>query len=62
MAVKWLLFQCSVYSGYYTALSYDVIPDIFVSFTYAQAKVEVIWFDTLVSYQSLALLHVLDTN
>ena len=35
---------------------------VVVVVTYAQAKVEVIWFDTLVSDQSLALLHVLDTN
>jgi len=38
--------------GYYTALSYGVIYDVFVLFIFA--KVEVIWFDTLVSDQSLA--------
>ena len=27
--------QCSVRSGYYTALSYDVIHDVFVLFTFA---------------------------
>ena len=37
--------------------SYDVIRDIFVLFTF-----EAIWFDTLVSCQSLALLHVLHIN
>jgi len=39
-------------------ISYDVIHNI----TFAQAKVEVIWFDTLVSVHSLALLHVLRIN
>ena len=47
----------SVRGGCYTALSYDVIHDVFVVFTFA--KVEVISFDTLVSDQSLVLLHVL---
>jgi len=38
-----------------------VIRDVFVLFTFA--KVEVIWFDTLVSdHQSLALLRVLHIN
>ena len=44
----------------YTALSYDVIYDVFVLFT--SAKVEVILFDTFVTDQSLALLHVLHIN
>ena len=42
--------------GYNTALSYDVIHDVFVLFTFA--KVDVILFDAFVSDQSLALLHV----
>jgi len=44
----------------YTAVSYNVIRDKFVLFIFA--KVEVIWFDTLVSGHSLALLHVLHIN
>jgi len=36
-------FQCSVRGGYYTAVSYNVIHDLFVLFTFA--KVEGIWFD-----------------
>ena len=36
-------------SGYYTALSYDVIRNVFLSFTFASAKVEEIWFESLVS-------------
>jgi len=48
-----------VHGGYFTALSYDVINDVFVFFTFAEVKVEVIWLDTLLSDQSLALLHVL---
>jgi len=34
--------QRSVRGGYYTALSYDVIHDVIVLFTFASAKVEVI--------------------
>jgi len=41
-----------ILGGYYTALSYGVIYDVFVLFIFA--KVKVIWFDTLVSDQSLA--------
>ena len=37
-------FQCSVRGGYYIAVSYNVIRDVFVLFTFA--KVEGIWFDT----------------
>ena len=55
-------FQRSVRGSYYTALSQNIIHDIFLLFTFASAKVEVIWFDTLVSDQSLALLHVLHIN
>ena len=36
----------------------NVIRDVFVLFTFAKAKVDVIWFDTLVSDQSLASLLV----
>ena len=43
-----------------TAVSYNVIRDKFVLFIFA--KVELIWFDTVVSDQSLALLHVLRIN
>jgi len=32
---KILNFQCSVSGSYYTALSYDVIHDVFVLFTFA---------------------------
>ena len=39
-----------VRGGYYTALSFDIIHDVFVLFTFV--KVGVIWFDTLVSNQS----------
>ena len=46
--------QRSVCGRYYTALSYDVIHDVFVLFTFA--KVEVIWFDTWVSDKSLRLV------
>jgi len=49
-----ILADYSVRGSYYTTLSYDVIHDVFVLFTFA--KVEVIWFDTLVSGQSLGLL------
>jgi len=56
------IFQRSVCGSYYTALSFDVIHDIFVLFTSAKAKVEVIWFDTLVLDQRLALRHVLHIN
>ena len=53
-------YQHSVCGGCYTTLSYDVIYDVFVLFTFA--KIEVIWFDTLVSDQSLAILRVLHIN
>ena len=43
-------------------ISYNVIHDVLVLFTFAQAKVEMISFDTLVSDQGLALLHVLHVN
>jgi len=49
-----------VRGSYYTTLGYDVIYDVFVLFTFA--KVEVFWFDTLVTDQRLALLHVLHIN
>ena len=40
-----------------------LIPDIFVLVTFAEAKVEVIRFDTLVAgHQRLASLHVLRIN
>jgi len=39
----------------YTALSCDVIHYIFVLFAFAYLKVEVIWFDTLVSDQTVGL-------
>ena len=54
-----LFFVPSVRGGYYTTLSYHIIHEVFVVFIFAKAKVEVIWFDGLVSGQSLALLHVL---
>jgi len=58
-----LILQRSVCGSYYAALSSDVIHDIFVLFTFASMKAEVIWFDTLVSdHQSLALFHVLHIN
>jgi len=53
-------FQHSVHGGYYTTLSYDIVNDSFVLFTFA--KIEEIWFDTLVPDKRLALLHVLHTN
>jgi len=53
-------YQHSVCGGCYTTLSYDVIYDVFVLFTFA--KIEVIWFDTLVSDQSLAILRILHIN
>jgi len=56
------IFQRSVCGSYYTALSFDIIHDIFVLFTCAKAKVEVIWFDTLILDQRLALRHVLHIN
>ena len=40
----------------------DVIRDVPVLFTCAEAKVEMIWFDTLVSDQNSTLLHVLRIN
>ena len=43
-------------------ISYNVIHDVLVLFTFAKAKVEMISFDTLVSDQGLALLHVLHVN
>jgi len=43
----------------YIDLIYDVIHEIFVLFTFAQAKVKVIWCDNLVFDQSLQLLNVL---
>ena len=46
-------FQRSVCGGYYTDLSNDVIHGVFYLHF---AKVEVIWFDTFVSDQSLLLL------
>jgi len=39
-------FQRSVRAGYYTTLSYEVINDVLVLFTFAN---EVTWFDTLIS-------------
>jgi len=42
-------FQRSVRGGYYTTLSYEVINDVLVLFTFANAKTEVTWFDTLIS-------------
>jgi len=54
------IFVFSVHGGYYTALSYDVSHDVFVSFTFA--NIEMVWFDTLISDQSLALLHILLIN
>ena len=44
-------FQRSVPGGCYTALSYDVIHNVFVLciLHLLKAKVEVTWFDTLVS-------------
>ena len=49
-----------VHGSYYTAPSYDVIHDVFVLFTFA--IVEVIWFDTSVSDQCLALYQVMHIN
>ena len=46
---------CVVSGGYYTDLSYDVVHDVFVVFTFTKA--EVIWFDTSILDQSLALTH-----
>ena len=54
------IFVFSARGSYYTALSYDVIRGVFVLFTFAQ--VDVIWFDTSVSDQNLALLRVLPIN
>jgi len=54
------IFAFSARGSYYTALGYDVIHGVFVLFTFAE--VVVIWFDTLVSDQSLALLRVLPIN
>jgi len=48
--------------SYLLPLAYYVIHYVFLLFTFAQAKVEVIWFATLVLRQSLALLHVLHIN
>ena len=69
-AVKWVVCVCvcvptwifvfSVDSGYHTALSFSVSSQCIILFTVAKA--EVIWFDTLFSDQSLALLHVLHIN
>jgi len=42
-------FLHSVHGGYHTTLGYNVIHDVFVLFTFAYAKVEVIRFHTLVS-------------
>ena len=44
---KLKIYQRSIGGGYYTTLSYIVIHDVFVLFTFA--KVDVIWFDSLVS-------------
>jgi len=44
---KLKIYQRSIGGGYYTTLSYIVIHDVFVFFTFA--KVDVIWFDSLVS-------------
>jgi len=55
-------FQRSVCGSYFTSISYDVIHDVFVLFTFAYAKAELIWFDILVSDQCLALIHVLHIN
>ena len=49
----------SIHGSYYSALSYD-LQDVLLLFTFT--KVEVVWFHTLVSDQSLALLHVLCIN
>jgi len=46
-----LNFQHLVRGSYYTGLSYHIIYDIFVLFTFA--KVQVILFDTFGSDQSL---------
>jgi len=47
MQKRTLKFQHLVCGSYYTALSCDIIYGIFVLFTVAYVKVEVIWFDTL---------------
>jgi len=39
-----------------------VIRDVFVLFTFAEAKVEVIWFDTSVSDQTFVLRLKLETG
>ena len=57
-AVKRLYIHRSVSGSHYTALSYDVVHDVFVLFT----SVQVIWFDSLVSDKTSALLHVLHNN
>ena len=49
------IFVFLVSGGYYTDLSCDVVHDVFVVFTFTKA--EVIWFDTFVLDQSLALTH-----
>ena len=51
-------FQRSVRGGYYT----DVIMSYLFCLHLLKRKVDVIWFDALVSGQSLALLHVLHIN
>ena len=53
MLKKFKNFQRSVGGSHYTALSYDVNHGAFVLFTFAKVKVS-----TLISDQSLALLHV----
>ena len=54
---KSLNFQHLVIGSYYTAPGYNVVYDVFVLFAFV--KVEVVWFGTFVSDQSLALLHFL---
>jgi len=49
------IFVFLVSGGYYTDLSDIVVHDVFVVFTFT--TVEVIWFDTFVLVQSLALTH-----
>jgi len=47
------VFVFSVGGGYYTTLNYDIIYDVFVLFKLHLLKQMLIWFDTLVSGQSL---------
>jgi len=62
-AEKIQYFQHSVCGGYYTTqATTSFMKYLFDLFTFAYAKAEVIWLDTFVSDQSLALLDVVHIN